>query len=57
MTRSKEVEEFPIPRLLLVSNRLPITVRLERGQVVVGRSAGGLATGLRGVHANQIRDI
>ncbi len=42
---------MPLPRLILVSNRLPITVRLERGQVVVGRSAGGLATGLRGVHA------
>ncbi|MDP2314123.1 MAG: bifunctional alpha,alpha-trehalose-phosphate synthase (UDP-forming)/trehalose-phosphatase [Pseudomonadota bacterium] len=38
--------------MLLVSNRLPVTVRLDRGRVVVGRSAGGLATGLRGVHAS-----
>lgn len=26
-------------------------MRLDRGQIVVGRSAGGLATGLKGVHA------
>ena len=52
MLRSRAIEELPIPRLLLVSNRLPITVRLERGQVAAERSAGGLATGLRGVHAD-----
>lgn len=38
-------------RLLLVSNRLPITVRNDRGPLQVTRSTGGLATGLRGVHA------
>ncbi|MCI0569871.1 MAG: bifunctional alpha,alpha-trehalose-phosphate synthase (UDP-forming)/trehalose-phosphatase [Myxococcaceae bacterium] len=37
-------------RLLLVSNRLPVTVKLESGQVQVARSAGGLATGLSGPH-------
>ncbi len=37
-------------RLLLVSNRLPVTVKLERGEIAVGRSGGGLATGLRGPH-------
>ncbi len=37
-------------RLVLVSNRLPVTVKLERGEITVGRSGGGLATGLRGPH-------
>lgn len=37
-------------RLLLASNRLPVTVRLERGRVSVKPSAGGLATGLWGPH-------
>lgn len=37
-------------RLLIVSNRLPITVRSEGGAVHVERSAGGLATGLSGPH-------
>src|SRR4051812_36903261 len=37
-------------RLLLVSNRLPVTAKTEHGQLVVGRSSGGLATGLRGPH-------
>jgi trehalose 6-phosphate synthase/phosphatase len=37
-------------RLLLVSNRLPVTVKLEQGRVQVARSAGGLATGLSGPH-------
>ncbi len=37
-------------RVILVSNRLPISVRVERGEVVVERSAGGLATGLSGYH-------
>ncbi len=39
-----------MPRLLLVSNRLPVTVKLERGRVVAKPSAGGLATGLWGPH-------
>ena len=37
-------------RLLIVSNRLPVTVRVESGRPVVRRSVGGLATGLRGPH-------
>jgi trehalose 6-phosphate synthase/phosphatase len=39
-----------MPRLLLVSNRLPVTVRAEHGEAQVTRSAGGLAAGLRGPH-------
>jgi trehalose 6-phosphate synthase/phosphatase len=39
-----------MPRLLLVSCRLPVTVRVEAGAVQVNRSPGGLATGLRGPH-------
>jgi trehalose 6-phosphate synthase/phosphatase len=37
-------------RLLIVSNRLPVTVEVERGHVTVTRSSGGLATGLSGPH-------
>ena len=37
-------------RLLLVSNRLPVTVKVEKDHVSVVRSPGGLATGLRGPH-------
>jgi len=37
-------------RLLIVSNRLPMTMRVHQGAVRVQRSSGGLATGLRGVH-------
>jgi trehalose 6-phosphate synthase/phosphatase len=37
-------------RLLLVSNRLPVTVKAEKEKVSVVRSAGGLATGLSGPH-------
>ena len=37
-------------RLILVSNRLPVTVKQERGEITVTRSSGGLATGLRGPH-------
>ncbi len=37
-------------RTLLVSNRLPITVKLEQDKVSVLRSPGGLATGLKGPH-------
>ncbi len=39
-------------RLLLVSNRLPVTVKSEGEQVTVTPSAGGLATGLKGPHQN-----
>ncbi len=37
-------------RLLLVSNRLPVTARREKGRVVLQQSAGGLATGLHSVY-------
>jgi trehalose 6-phosphate synthase/phosphatase len=37
-------------RVLIVSNRLPITVKRIDGGFQVEMSAGGLATGLRGVH-------
>lgn len=39
-----------MPRLLLVSCRLPVTVRVDAGSAQVIRSPGGLATGLRGPH-------
>lgn len=39
-----------MPRLLLVSNRLPVTVKAEKDHVSVVRSAGGLATGLSRPH-------
>ena len=38
------------PRLIIASNRLPVTVRVESGTATVRRSLGGLATGLRGPH-------
>lgn len=37
-------------RLLIVSNRSPVTVRVDQGDLQVERSAGGLATGLQGPH-------
>jgi trehalose 6-phosphate synthase/phosphatase len=37
-------------RLIIVSNRLPVTVRVEQGEPVVHRSVGGLATGLHTPH-------
>lgn len=39
-------------RVLIVSNRLPIAVTKTEAGVEVGRSTGGLATGLAGVHEN-----
>ena len=38
-------------RLLIVSNRLPVTIRSDGESVRLERSAGGLATGLAGPHA------
>jgi trehalose 6-phosphate synthase/phosphatase len=38
-------------RLLIVSNRLPVTIRLHDGTVAVEPSTGGLATGMKGPHA------
>jgi trehalose 6-phosphate synthase/phosphatase len=37
-------------RLIIVSNRLPVTVEVKEGRPLVRRSVGGLATGLRGPH-------
>ncbi len=37
-------------RLVIVSNRLPVTARVEDQELVVEASSGGLATGLRGPH-------
>ncbi len=39
-----------MPRLLLVSNRLPVTVQVDGDSVHVNPSSGGLATGLKGPH-------
>jgi len=39
-----------MPRLLIVSNRLPVTVAPGPGGVRVERSSGGLATGMKGPH-------
>jgi trehalose 6-phosphate synthase/phosphatase len=39
-----------MPRTVIVSNRLPITVRAEGGTLDLQPSVGGLATGLLGVH-------
>jgi trehalose 6-phosphate synthase/phosphatase len=37
-------------RLLIVSNRLPVTIRSTGAGVAVEQSAGGLATGMKGPH-------
>ncbi|MGK4005213.1 bifunctional alpha,alpha-trehalose-phosphate synthase (UDP-forming)/trehalose-phosphatase [Sorangium sp. So ce1036] len=39
-----------MPRLLIVSNRLPVSVRVERGALALTRSSGGLAAAMRGPH-------
>lgn len=39
-------------RILLVSNRLPVTVQRSAEGLEVTRSSGGLATGLAGIHAD-----
>ena len=38
------------PRLITVSNRLPVTIGAERDGFILHQSSGGLATGLRGPH-------
>src|SRR5947208_5960873 len=43
-------EKLLMGRLLLVSNRLPITVSGCGDEIEVKPSSGGLATGLRSVH-------
>ena len=37
-----------VSRLIVVSNRLPVTVVVRDGRAAVTASMGGLATGLRG---------
>jgi trehalose 6-phosphate synthase/phosphatase len=39
-----------MPRVILVSNRLPVAARIERGELVVSAGAGGVASGLAGFH-------
>ncbi|XXT25183.1 bifunctional alpha,alpha-trehalose-phosphate synthase (UDP-forming)/trehalose-phosphatase [Sorangium sp. So ce429] len=39
-----------MPRLLIVSNRLPISLRIDRGALCLTRSSGGLAAAMRGPH-------
>jgi trehalose 6-phosphate synthase/phosphatase len=41
---------MPPRRLLIVSNRLPVTVQVDDDQVFVSAASGGLATGLRRYH-------
>jgi trehalose 6-phosphate synthase/phosphatase len=40
----------PPGRLLIVSNRLPVTASVEGGRVELAEASGGLATGLEGWH-------
>lgn len=40
-------------RLIIVSNRLPVTVRSEQGNIRISPSAGGLATALGRVHCTR----
>ena len=40
-----------MPRTLIVANRLPVTVRLRDGLPQLVKSTGGLASGMRTVHA------
>jgi trehalose 6-phosphate synthase/phosphatase len=39
-----------MPRVILVSNRLPVAARIERGELLVSAGAGGVASGLAGFH-------
>jgi trehalose 6-phosphate synthase/phosphatase len=39
-----------VSRILIVSNRLPVTASIVDGELQLDSSAGGLATGLRGPH-------
>jgi trehalose 6-phosphate synthase/phosphatase len=52
--RHERISEGPEPtagRLLIVSNRLPVTARRTEGVIHLERSSGGLASALRGAHA------
>jgi trehalose 6-phosphate synthase/phosphatase len=37
-------------KMIIISNRLPVTIKSDRGEVVIVKSGGGLATGMRGPH-------
>jgi trehalose 6-phosphate synthase/phosphatase len=37
-------------RIIIVSNRLPVSARIERGELVVSRGAGGVSSGLADIH-------
>lgn len=41
------------PNVIVVSNRLPVTARIDEGHVRLRRASGGLATGLRAWYARQ----
>jgi trehalose 6-phosphate synthase/phosphatase len=51
LNQSRELNEGRAGRLLIVSNRLPITVQRKGSIVELHESVGGLATGLRGPHS------
>jgi trehalose 6-phosphate synthase/phosphatase len=42
-----------VPRVLIVSNRLPVSVNLCDGIIRLAPSAGGVATGLRKIHSRR----
>ena len=44
-----------MPRILIVSNRLPVTVSKIKGQIALRESSGGLATGLASLSASSDR--
>lgn len=48
---AQPLRRSPLTRLLIVSNRLPVTAAIAGGRVALRSSAGGLATGLCGPHA------
>jgi trehalose 6-phosphate synthase/phosphatase len=48
---AQNVVESPRPRVLIVSNRLPVSISEQGGAPTVRASHGGLATGLREVHS------
>jgi trehalose 6-phosphate synthase/phosphatase len=62
--RSMSTSQLPLPQsparppaaaghTVIVSNRLPITARLHGEELLLQRSDGGLASGLRTVHSNE----
>ena len=41
-----------MPRLIIISNRLPVTIDKKEGELMYHPSAGGLATGLNSLDEN-----